>query len=184
MNRRTFLGNGLAVGSLVALAGCTEQTLKAGKSQVESLDDLYRYEEVSLPVRQRFELVEEGVHRAEGAEIETPDDFEAYLDEQGFAVEDVSEDTKDGAPILSLEYVADDETERGRALEVGIVAGAYAAVLEAEFDGEELDATLLDPEGAEFGEFAVPTDAAERYNEGAISAATYGKEAMKELQST
>lgn len=184
MNRRTFLKSGVAVGTLVALSGCTNQTLKQGKSQAKPFGELYHHEEVRLPVEQKFEHVEEGVHRAEDAEVETPDDFEAYLKEQGFAVEDVSESVVDGETVLSLEYTAADRRERGRAFELGVVAGAYAALVDAGFDGEELDVTLLDPDGEKFGEFVVTTSAAEHYNEGETSAATYGKEAVKELEST
>lgn len=184
MNRRTFLRSGVAAGSLVALSGCTDRTLKEGKSQAGPFDGLYHDEEVNLPVQQKFGDVEEGVLLAEGAEIETLDDFEAYLEERGLTVKDVSEGVVEGETILSLEYVVDEEMEWGRALEVGVVAGAYAALIDAEFDGEELDVTLLDPEGEEFGEFTVRTDAAEHYIEGGTTAATYGKEAIKELKST
>lgn len=184
MNRRRFLGNVLAVGSVAALAGCTEQTLKEGKSQAEPFDEVFRPEEVDLPVKQRSGEVERGVLLAEDAEVAALDDFEAYLDEQGLAVEGVSEEEVAGRTVLSMEYVAEELIEHGRALEVGVVAGAYASVVEGEFDGEELDAKLLAPDGEEFGEFKVKTDAAEHYNEGAISAATYAKEAKQELAST
>lgn len=184
MNRRTVLRNGVAVGTLVALAGCTNRTLEEGKSQAEPFDELYHHEEIDLPVEQKFGHVEEGVRLAEDAAVETPEEFEAYLGERGLAVEGVSEFVRDGDTILSLEYTGDDERERGRALELGIVAGAYAAFVDAGYDGEELDVTLLAPDGEEFGEFAVTTSAAEHYNEGRTSAATYGKEAKKELRST
>lgn len=184
MNRRTFLRNGVTVGCLVALSGCTNQTLKEGKSQAEPFDELYDEEKVDLPVQQKLEDVEQGVLLAKDAEIGTLDDFKTYLEEGGLAVEDVSEDVVEGETILSVEYVVNEEMERGRALEVGIVAGAYAALIDAEFDSEELDATLLDPDGKESGEFTIRTEAAEHYNEGKTSAQTYGKEAMKELHST
>lgn len=184
MKRRTFLKNGVSVGSLVALGSCTEQTLKEGKSQPELLGELYHYEEVNLPVRQKLELVEEGVRRADGTDISTPEEFTAYLKNQGFIIEAVSEDVTGGETILSLEYTVDEEGDQGQALEVGIVAGAYAALVEAEYDGEELSASLFEPNGRAFGEFTVGTTAAEEYNEGTTTAATYGKEAMMELQST
>lgn len=182
MNRRRFLADALAVGGLAALGGCTEQTLAEAKSRAKPFEGLH-YEEVDLPVEQRYGQVEEGVLLAEDASVTTLDEFAGFLDKEGVAVEDVSEDEAAGETMLSLEYVVG-ESDHSQAVEVGLVAGAYAAFVEAAFDGEELVATLLDSEGASFGEFTVKTEAAERYAEGEASAATYGKETLKELKST
>lgn len=183
MDRRNFLRNGVGVVGVAVLSGCTEQTLKESESQPELLDHLFHYEEVDLPVRQTFEIAATGVLRAEDAAIQTPGEFEEYVREQGLAVEGTSEAVRGDETVLSLEYVVGEARDRGRALEVGVVAGAFAALVEGEYGGDELDVTLLDPDGREFGEFAVRRSAAEAYNAGEMTAASYGSEAMKELQS-
>ena len=194
MNRRTLLyRSGLSAVALVALSGCTEETLEEAETKPPFVD--IDEEELELPIEQQADVVEEGVLRADGAAIEEPADVESFLAEQGLPVEDVSETEKliterleveredvdrveesahgEGL-VLELEFVQPDRLETGFLYSVGLVAGGYAALIEAGFDGELLEATVLDSAGESFGSFHVLTAWAEEYNEGQISARVYG----------
>lgn len=182
MHRRHFLRRaGIATASVTALAGCTDSKLKEAEAQPPLVEEYYHEEEVDLPVSQKFEKTAAGVSKADGAEIEDPDGFEAYLDEQGVGVEKVEETVEAGEPHLSLEYV--DSGEQGTLSTLGVVAGGYAVLVEAGHESEKLEATLLDPTHRAFGEFEIVRDWAEEYNEGAISAAKYGGLVAKTLES-
>jgi hypothetical protein len=127
--------------------------------------------------------------------------FEAYLEVQGILVEEVLEtegiievpmeevdeeaeepvadegDVEEGpveVPIVELEYVI----EEGAVHTIGIVAGAYAALIEAGHDSELLEATVLNPADAPFGLYEIETTWAEEYNAGEISAAEYADEIL------
>ena len=194
MNRRTFLyrGGSSAV-ALVALSGCTEETLEGAETNPPFVD--IDPEEIELPVEQQEDVVADAVLRADDATVEDPADFEAFLDEAGLRVEDVSEteklitekleveredvdlveETAHGeGTVLELEFVQPARLETGVLHSIGLVAGGYAALVESGFDGELLEATVLDSDGDSFGSFHVLTAWAEEYNEGRISARVYG----------
>jgi hypothetical protein len=131
--------------------------------------------------------------------------FEAYLEVQGILVEEVLEtegiievpmeevdeeaeepvvdegDVEEGpveVPIVELEYVIEEQVEEGAVHTIGIVAGAYAALIEAGHDSELLEATVLNPADAPFGLYEIETTWAEEYNAGEISAAEYADEIL------
>ena len=195
MNRRTLLKRGgIGVAALGTLSGCTEETLEEAETNPTFMENVSE-EEVDLPVDQRIEVVEDGILRAEDAEIEDTDGLEAYLEEQGLPVEDLSEEetvveelpeieTEDvdvitndehgELPILSLEYRRPDAIETGALDDMGVVAGGYAALVEAGIDAELLEATVVDADGAPFGSFDVLTPWAEEYVDDVITAREYG----------
>lgn len=173
MHRRHLLRRaGIATASAMALAGCTDAKLKEAEAQPPLVEEHFHEEELDLPVSRKFEEIAAEVSTADEAEIEDPDGFEAYLDEQGVSVEALEETVVEGEPHLSLEYV--DSGEEGTLSTLGVVAGGYAVLVEAGHESEALEATLLDPARREFGEFEIVRDWAEEYNEGAISAEKYG----------
>lgn len=183
MHRRHLLRRaGLATAGVAALAGCTDANLKQAEAQPPLLEDLLHEEELDLPVSQKFEKVAAGVEAAADADVESVDDFEAFLDERGISVESVDELLVEGESHLALEF---EESGEGGVLEpVGVVAGAYAALVEAGHDSEALEATLRDPAGRTFGEFEVVRDWAERYADGEVSAAKYGGLVLDTLESS
>lgn len=194
MNRRTLLHRGgIGVAGLVALSGCTEETLEEAETRPPFLD--VDAEELDLPVDQRVDVVEDGVLRAEEATIEEVDDFEGYLEELDVAVEelaeeekpieeqldveredaeDVEEEAHGEGLVLALEFVQPERLEGGVLDTIGLVAGGYAALVDAGYDAEKLEATVLDPEGSSFGSFDVLTSWADEYNEGITTARVYG----------
>ena len=183
MDRRTYLERLTALGTVTALAGCTEQTLEDAKEPSSVFDERYDEEEVDLPVEREFDVVAEGIERAEGATFENPEGFEEYLLESGIAVESIEEKEEDGETLLELEYVREETIEEGNARSLGVVAGGYAALVRGEYDGDELKASLLDPDGQKFGEFEIKTEWAEAYDEGEKTAATYGGKVLHTLES-
>lgn len=183
MNRRTYLARYVAPGLAIALAGCTEQSLEAAKEKPPWIDPYVDEEEIELPTTQKYGITAEAVERAEGETFEDPEEFEAYLEEAGLAVESLGEKEEHGETILELEYVVEEAIEEGNARSVGAVAGGYAALVRGGYDGDELEASILGPDGAKFGEFEILTERAEEYNDGEKSAATYGGEAVHTLES-
>lgn len=87
---------------------------------------------------------------------------------------------EEGEPLLSLAF--EESAERGVLSSVGVVAGGCAALVEAGHESEALKATLHDPSGATFGEFEVVRDWAERYDDGAVTAAEYGRTVLGTLE--
>lgn len=184
MNRRTFvLRAGAFAGGLAALSGCTDTTLEESESQPPPLEERFDAAAVDLPVSTESDIAAEGIERAAGADVESVEAFEAYLREQEVAVESVEPKKEEGEALLSVEYVHGDAVERGLLYDLGIVAGGYAALVDAGVDAEKLKATLLDPGGRKFGEYEIPTDYAERYNAGEITAEEYARLASKKLTS-
>ncbi|WP_306058336.1 hypothetical protein [Natronococcus wangiae] len=195
MNRRTLLKRGgIGVAAVVAVSGCTEETLEEAETNPPFLDDLNE-EELELPVNQQMDVVEGGVLRAENARIENVGGFEAYLEEQGVSVEELSETEKtveekleieredveiiENEPhgeetVLELEYVQSDRTETGSLYAIGVIAGGYASLVGAEYDAELLEATILDESLRSFATFDVLASWAGEYNEGITTAREYG----------
>lgn len=183
MNRRTFLKSGRAVGGLLALSGCTETALEEAKSPPPSLDDRFHEEDFDLPVKRKFGVVADGIERADGVTLGDLDEFEAYLTDEGVAVEKLAEKTVEGESILSLSYVSEATEGATLAETVGVVAGGYAALVRSDSEFEELKAELLEPDGRPFGEYEVFTTWAEEYHEGELSAAELGGEVMHTMKS-
>lgn len=195
MNRRTLLKRGgIGITAAVAVSGCTEETLEEAETRPPFLDDV-NVEELELPVHQQLDVVEEGVLRAENAEIEDVSGLEAFLDEQEILVEDLSETEKiieekleieredveviENEPhgegkVLELEFVQPARTETGSLDAIGVIAGGYASLIDTGYDTELLEATVLDESQQSFATFHVLIEWAEEYNEGTITAREYG----------
>lgn len=194
MNRRHLVTRCAgAIATLVAVSGCTEETLEETETKPPfiEIDD----EELDLPVDQQVEVVEDGVVRADNAEIETIGDFETFLEDEGVPIESLGAvekpiaekleterediDEIDNEPhgsgtVLEVEFVHPERTETGTLEYVGLIAGGYAALVDAGYDAELLEATVLNDADEPFGSFHVLTEWAEEYNEGTISARSYG----------
>lgn len=211
MNRRDALRRGgLALGGALALAGCTEQALEDAEGKPPFVEESpIAPEEADLPIDQTNDVIAEGIEAATDAGIEDVESFEGYLEDQGVLVEEVLEtesiietpleevdeeaeeevvdegNVEEGlveATIVELEYVIEERTEEGAARTIGIVAGAYAALLEAGHDSELLEATVLGPTDVPFGSYEIEGTWAEEYNAGELGAAEYGNEVLTTVQ--
>lgn len=193
MDRRTVLKSGSAVVGLLALSGCTEAALEAAESPPPFLDDRYHEEEFDLPVNRKFDVLAAAVERADGEAFGDLDESEAYLTDEGVAVERLEEHVEEGELVGSLSHapattdrVGSEETTRGGdglVETVGVVAGGYAALVRGDHDVEELTVEVVEPDGRPFGEYEVFTTWAEEYDAGALSAAKYGGEVLHQLKS-
>ncbi|MFC6905617.1 hypothetical protein [Halalkalicoccus tibetensis] len=210
MDRRDALKQaGLALGGLLALSGCTEEALEDAEAEPPFIEDSpLSPEEADLPVDRTHAIIVEGIEAAD-AEIEDVKSFERYLVDQGLLVEEVLEtesiieapleevdeepeeevidegDVEEGpveVPIVELEYVIEEQVEEGTVQTIGIVAGAYAALLEASHDSELLEANILDPADVPFGSYEIEGTWAEEYTTGEISAAEYGDKVLTTVE--
>lgn len=211
MNRRDALRRGsLALGGAIALGGCTEQALEDAETEPPFVEDSQLTpEEADLPIDRTHAVIEEGIEAATDADIEDVESFEGFLEEQGITVEKLTEgegiievpleegdekteeeivdegDPEEGlatAPIIELEYVLEERAEEGAVHTLGLVAGGYAALLEAGHGSELLEATVLNPSHEPFGSYDIERTWAEEYNAGEISAAEYGDEVLTTMQ--
>lgn len=124
-----------------------------------------------LPIHEKSELLAERIAEANRAEIGDLEVFEQALVDREVEVEHVGQEDA----ILELEHVAIDQVESGVLSAVGIVAGAYAALVRGGHEVRELDGTILDADGREFGSYHVLTEWAEAYEGGDRSAEEYGE---------
>lgn len=185
MERRDFLIRGaLAAGSVTALGGCTEQALKEAEVQPPIVDEVYDGAEVDLPVRQRSEIAEEGVLRAQGETLGDLGAFEVYLDDQGIPVETLEEQGERGERIIELEYAAAEFVERGLLYSLGRIAGGYAALVAGGYEGNKLEASVHSPDGDTFGAFEIATGWAVQYLDGELTAAKYASRVESTAEST
>lgn len=180
MNRRTYLGRWLATGAVVALAGCTKQTLEDATEPPPAFDE-YDEAELDLPVDRTFDDVAREIERAADATDPSLDGVEEHLLDAGLQVDTL--ETVHGESVLELEYVHEGATREGVARGLGTVAGSYAALVRGDFDGDRLEASVLARGGRKFGSFEVATDWAEAYVEGRKTAASYGSEVLHTLKS-
>lgn len=184
MERRELLRRAaVAVGAVVSSSGCTSHSLQESEREPRLADGVSEAE-VDLPVPQALGVAEAGIERAEAADIADIDEFEAYLADSGITVEHLEAKTEDGEHLLSLEYAAEDTPEQGLMHHLGIVAGGYAALVEAGHDGEKLEANLLDSNSREFGEYEIRRHWAAAYNADELTAREYANEVSVTVETT
>lgn len=183
MHRRTYLERLLAAGTVITLSGCTEQILEDAKAPSPAFDALYDEEELDLPVEQTYETVAENIERGEDVTFEAPEELREYLLDADLLVESLAEGEDHGETVLELEYAPEQTARKGNAHGLGIVAGGYAALVRGDYDGDALEASVLDSDGRKFGEFEVVTEWAEAYNDDGKTAAVYGGDILHTLES-
>ncbi len=124
-----------------------------------------------LPVTERSDVLESGIEAFEGREIGDEGEFEEALEAHGIAVEAV--EREQGS--LTIEYVFTDRVERGTLPDIALIAGAYAALVEAGYDATFFEITVLDGESSSFGAAEIETPWARKYNAGEYTATEYGE---------
>lgn len=182
MNRREFLARSGVLLGVAALSGCTEETLVEAEREPVPFRDVEQ-EEFDLPVEQRLAVAEAAIERAEGEEFADLEEFESYLAEADIDVESLSEEEKDGKPIVSLESVFEQSSERGFIHNLGIVAGGYAALIAGGHESEKLESSLFDSDKQLFGEYEIRHPWAVEYNEDELTAREYAHEIIVTAES-
>lgn len=121
----------------------------------------------ALPVEESGDVLEAGVAAGLDTASSDPASFERALSEAGVPVESV--EPADGT--VEVEYAVD--WTDGVLFSVGLVGGAYAALVRGGYPATELHATLLDADGSPFGEFTAEIDWTRRLG-GDLDTAEYG----------
>lgn len=166
-SRRDVLRSAAVAGSLV-LAGCTEDV-------GEELPANEHWPVADLapdpPVHQQTGVLEDAIKETSADRIEDVDGFVAALSARGLDFESVEEVVE----ALHLAYVEADLEGRGTLETIGLVAGAYAALVGAGFEARALELVVFGPEGDTVGVVEAATEWAAAFDEGALSAAEYGE---------
>ncbi|MFC6769677.1 hypothetical protein [Natrinema soli] len=173
--RRRFLQGG-AVVAAVGLAGCIEEM---GTEFPQNTEWPVSEHVPGLPVEERSAILEERIPELASAEIADPDGLASTLEEYEMTVESVERDRD----VLTLEYVNTDRDDEGNIHDVALLAGGYAALIDAGYDAVALDATILDDAPASYGSATVETPHAEEYNAGVLTAAEYGELVVSTIES-
>lgn len=163
--RRSLLGT-VGAGSLALTAGCAYREDPDPGEPVPIQERL-----PNLPVEENVEVLAAGIEAGFDADVADPAEFEQALTDAGLAVESLV----DREDELALEYRDEPERDSGVLRDIGVVAGAYAALLDgtAGLPGRLL-ATLVDDELESFGEYHVDAEWAVEYAAGETSAEEYG----------
>ena len=168
-SRRALLRRGgAAVATAVALAGCTEdvgEELPANEHR--PVADLVP----DLPVRERSDVLEEGIEALADADVGDVEAFVTVLEDRGVEFESVEEVVE----LLHLEYRASALERRGTLDVVAAVAGAFAALVDGGFEGRGLELVFAEADGSTVGVLEVATEWAADYNAGSLSTAEYGE---------
>ncbi|QLK25276.1 hypothetical protein HYG81_14415 [Natrinema zhouii] len=175
LSRRRLLQTGAVTASL-GLAGCIEEMGTEFPKNTEWPVSEYVPD---LPVEERSAILEERIPELAGAEITDPEELASTLEEYEMAVESVERDRD----VLTLEYVNTDRDDEGNVHDVALLAGGYAALVDAGYDAVALGATILDDAPASYGSVTVETPHAEEYNAGELTAAEYGELVVSTIES-
>lgn len=184
MNRRTYLFRvgGAVVGATVS-SGCTDESLSEARRKPRPVSD-FGVEDMDLPVAQRLAIAEETILLAEDVAIGDLDGLEMYLDGHGVPTEQLEDAEEAGDPIVSLEYVVEETSERGLMHHLGIVAGGYARLISRSHESEKLSAGLLDSTSKQFGVYEIRRRWAEEWTGGELTAREYAHEIALTAEST
>ena len=174
-SRRTLLRWGAVLG-LSTLAGCTEEigrefppNKKAPLSEIVP----------EIPVKKRTTVLEMGITGLDTEAITTEEEFTTTLEAAGIEIESLSK-TYD---VLKLEYTTQRSQDEGVLHELGPIAGAYAALVDAGYTATALDVTIAHTDSSTVGFVEVSTENAARYNAGEYSAAEYGELVASSIKS-
>jgi hypothetical protein len=124
-----------------------------------------------LPVRERIEVLEEGITALADEEISDLEGFAAALEAHGVNVEEMAEELE----VVTVEFVSSRRVDAGKLHGIGPIAGAFAALIGSGFETTALEITILDPASTSFGAATAETVWAERYNAGGLTAREYGE---------
>ncbi|WP_455448443.1 hypothetical protein [Natrinema thermotolerans] len=173
--RRRFLRAG-TVAATAALAGCIEEM--GTEFPTNEKWPISEYVP-SLPVAERSAILEERIPELAGADITDPEGLGSALEEYDVAVESIERERD----VVALEYVNTDRHDEGNVHDVALLAGGYAALIDAGYDTVALGATILDDAPASYGSATVETTYAEEYNAGELTAAEYGELVVSTIES-
>lgn len=124
-----------------------------------------------LPVTQRSSILAERIRVGVDAGVESEADLDGAFEEHSLEIESV--DTE--RDVLTVEYVTTERYAQGTLHDVGLLAGAYASIVEAGTDTVAMDVTILDDAPESYGAAEIDTAWALAYNDGTLTAEEYGE---------
>lgn len=175
VTRRTLLRRGSgALAGMSTLAGCTEEIGEEFPAEREVPVAEFAPDP---PIHEKTDVLAEGITMLADADVTDPDEFETTLIEHGIEIESVEREFE----ILTIEYRS--AVQQGILDDIGLIAGAYAALVAAEYDTTALDITIFDADSSSFGIAEITTDIAEQYNADELSAKEYGELVAETIES-
>lgn len=124
-----------------------------------------------LPVTQRSAILAERIRTGADLGTESEADLDGAFEEYSLEIESV-ETERD---VLTVEYVTTERDVQGTLHDVGLLAGAYASIVEAGVDTVAMDVTILDDAPESYGAAEVETAWALEYTDGELTAEEYGE---------
>lgn len=182
MRRRTYLRDAAGASLVVLAAGCTEGSLEDADQPAGVLEDVFDAAEIDLPVDHVIEEIARRIEAADGESVESVDALGEYLSGEDIDHERLEESEDAGETVLELEYAVEDPAAEGNVHGLGTVAGGYAALVRGGYDGDLLEAHVVDGDGETFGHFEVETAWAESYDAGDLSTRSYASEVLHTLE--
>ncbi len=167
LSQRVMLRWGAVLG-LSALAGCTKEI---GQEFPPNEKIPLSGQLPDLPVEERTAVLEAGITALADADIATEEEFVTALEAEGIAVESL-ETIHD---VLTLEYSTRQSPNEGVLHELGLIAGAYAALVETRYHTTVLEVTIANERSSTYGVAEIAAEDAERYNASEYSAMEYGE---------
>ena len=158
------------------LAGCTEDV---GEELPPNHEWPVSEHVPELPVEERSATMADRIEEAAGADVEEPEDIPEAVS-NGLSIESVEEERD----VLHVEYVSSDRYGTGDLHHVASLAGAYAALVEADHDGVAMSVSILDDAPESYGHATVETAWAEEYNAAELTAKEYAEHVAGTVETT
>jgi hypothetical protein len=168
-SRRSVLRRGaIALAGVGSLAGCVDES---GEELPPNAKTPVTEYVPALPVRERLDVLEEGIVALSDEEIATLEELASALEDHGVAIERVAEELE----VVTVEFVSSRRVDAGKLHDVGPIAGAFAALIRSGFETTALEITILDRASTSFGAATAESAWAERYVAGELTAKEYGE---------
>lgn len=180
MRRRTVMRRGgAAVVGTLPLAGCTTDALSAAERPPPPLER-HGVENLDLPVTQPLAVAAAGIERGRTAGVDSPEALVTAVESEGLHVSEVGRATSAGESLLSLEYAPAGGSSRGLMGHLGVVAGAYTALVDAVDGPRTFEATVTD--GVPVGTYEIERRWAESYLDGTATVREYAADVVRTLE--
>jgi hypothetical protein len=167
-SRRSVLRGALALAGVGSLAGCVDEIGEELPPNAKTPVSEYV---PTLPVRERTEVLEEGIVALADEAIADLEGFASALEDHGVVIERVAEELE----VVTVEFVSSRRVDAGKLDGIGPIAGAFAALIGSGFETTALEITILEPDSSSFGAATAETAWAERYVAGGLTAGEYGE---------
>lgn len=175
LSRRGVLTRVVLASSAVVLGGCTTDALEDAERPPPPLEE-HGVTSVDLPVTQPLGVAAAAIERTRALEVESLDAFRSAITDHRISVRDLTVVADGSEALISLQYVPGSGPGEGVMTSLGTVAGAFAALVDADHESRVLEATVLDGADEPFGFYEVRRAWTEAYLAGSLTAREYAEE--------